>query len=98
MVRTKLLAWSLGILFVLTYLLCIGFGLILPSMRMLPLETLLPGFRWLTLPGFLIGLVESFFYGVYGGAVSGWVYNRLALVRQRAHGDKRGRAQWLAKR
>ncbi len=41
------------------------------------LETMLPGFRWLTVTGFLVGLLESFLYGAYGGLVFGWIYNAL---------------------
>ena len=37
-----------------------------------------PGFKWLTLPGFLIGLVESFLYGAYAGLVYVPVYNFFA--------------------
>jgi hypothetical protein len=39
------------------------------------LEQVLPGFKWLTWSGFLIGLVESFLYGVYAGMVYVPVYN-----------------------
>ena len=42
------------------------------------LETRLPGFKWLTPPGFLIGLVESLLYGVYSGMVYVPSYNFLA--------------------
>ena len=41
-------------------------------------DQLEPDFKWLTLPGFLIGLVESFLYGVYGGMVYVPVYNFFA--------------------
>jgi hypothetical protein len=39
------------------------------------LEQVLPGFKWLTWSGFLIGLVESFLYGAYAGMVYVPVYN-----------------------
>ena len=39
------------------------------------LEKVLPGFRWLTFGGFLIGLAESFVYGGYTGLLVGWLYN-----------------------
>lgn len=38
----------------------------------------LPGFKWLTLQGFVIGLIESFFYGAYAGLVYVPVYNLFA--------------------
>lgn len=36
---------------------------------------LLPGFAWLTWPSFLLGLVETFLYGVYFGLVFAPLYN-----------------------
>ena len=39
------------------------------------LEQVLPGFKWLTWPGFFIGLVESFLYGAYAGMVYVPIYN-----------------------
>lgn len=38
---------------------------------------MLPGFRWLTWWGFLLGLVESFLYGVYAAIVYVPIYNWL---------------------
>lgn len=58
---------SLSLLLLISYLLCVGFGLIAPeSMQMYKAwAPLLPGFEWLTWPGFLIGLVEAYLYGWY---------------------------------
>lgn len=58
---------SLSLVLAISYLLCVGFGLMAPeSMRMyLAWAPLLPGFEWLTLPGFIIGLVEAYLYGWY---------------------------------
>jgi hypothetical protein len=36
---------------------------------------LLPGFKWLTLGGFIIGLIESFAYGFYIALVFCPLYN-----------------------
>ena len=36
---------------------------------------LLPGFTWLTWQSFLLGLVESFLYGIYFGLVFVPLYN-----------------------
>jgi len=41
------------------------------------LQQVLPGFRWLTWWGFLIGLAESFLYGVYAGIVYVPIHNFL---------------------
>jgi hypothetical protein len=39
------------------------------------LEMILPAFKWLTFGGFLLGLIESFLYGVYIGIVFVPIYN-----------------------
>tara|TARA_R110002110_G_scaffold90974_1_gene236395 strand:- start:36148 stop:36420 length:273 start_codon:yes stop_codon:yes gene_type:complete len=58
---------SLSLFLVISYVLCVGFGLLAPAqMRMYEAwAPLLPGFEWLTWPGFLIGLVETYLYGWY---------------------------------
>lgn len=39
------------------------------------LESVLPAFKWLTKGGFILGLVESFLYGVYTGIVFVPIYD-----------------------
>ncbi|MBG57805.1 MAG: hypothetical protein CMK46_05890 [Porticoccus sp.] len=65
--RTAPLGNTLSIVLLLSYLLCVGFGLLAPEqMRMHEAwAPLLPDFEWLTWPGFLIGLVETYLYGWY---------------------------------
>lgn len=79
MVNIKLVTWSLALFGVVTFLVCVAYGLIAPEALHMhqALEAVLPGFRWLTFGGFLLGLVESFLYGVYAGLVFGWIYNTL---------------------
>jgi hypothetical protein len=79
MLNIKLTTWSLGIFTTISYLLCVLYGLITPeSLHMHQfLEIVLPGFKWLTLGGFVLGLVESFFWGVYVGLVFVPIYNFL---------------------
>lgn len=59
--------WTLSGFLVLSYLICIGFGLLMPDgMRMWTAwAALLPGFEWLTPGGFLAGLAGAFGYGWY---------------------------------
>jgi hypothetical protein len=38
----------------------------------------LPGFQWLTLTGFFLGLIESLLYGVFAGVVFVPIYNLFA--------------------
>ncbi|TFH66019.1 MAG: hypothetical protein E4G90_05410 [Gemmatimonadales bacterium] len=80
MLNIKVVTWSLGLFGAVTFLVCVVYGLIAPAPLHMTglLEQILPGFRWLTLPGFLIGLVESFLYGVYAGLVFTPIHNRLA--------------------
>ena len=79
MLNTKLVSWALGIWGAITFVVCVVYGLITPEnlhAREL-LEQLLPGFKWLTHWTFMLGLVESFLYGVYAGLVFCPVYNWL---------------------
>ena len=46
------------------------------------LEMVLPAFKWLTWWGFLLGLLESFLYGVYAGLVFCPIYNLLLNPQQ----------------
>ncbi len=79
MLNTRVVTWSLGLFGAVIFVTCILFGLIAPqSMHMTGfLQQILPGFEWLTPAGFLIGLVESFLYGVYAGLVFCPIYNAL---------------------
>ncbi len=79
MLNIKVVSWSLGIFSATSFVLCVIYGLIVPpSLHMASfLETVLPAFKWLTLGGFLLGLIESFLYGVYIGLVFVPIYNSL---------------------
>ncbi len=79
MLNIKVVTWSLSLLAAVTFVVCVLYGLIVPkSLDMtIFLEGILPGFRWLTPVGFLIGLVESFLYGAYVGLVFTPIYNLL---------------------
>jgi hypothetical protein len=60
------LGLSLGLFFVVTYVLCVGYDLLFPGQAMYQIWLrLLPGFTWLSWPSFLLGLIESFAYGWY---------------------------------
>ena len=79
MLNIKVVTWSLGLFGALTFVVCVTYGLIVPeSLHMTGfLKQVLPGFQWLTPTGFLIGLIESFLYGVYVGLVYGTIHNVL---------------------
>ena len=76
----KVVTWALALSAALLYLLCIAYGIANPAgghMREL-LAIALPGFEWLTVKGFVIGLVKSFLYGALVGLVYVPIYNGLA--------------------
>ena len=79
MLNLKVVTWSLGIFSAISFVLCVICGLIVPpSLHMAQaLEAVLPAFTWLTVPGFLLGLLESFLYGVYAGLVFVPIHNAL---------------------
>ncbi|RMF59184.1 MAG: hypothetical protein D6748_07000 [Calditrichaeota bacterium] len=77
MLRIKTLSLSLGLFFSLSFVLCVLYGLLTPSsLHMHPfLEAVLPGFRWISIGSFLLGLIESFLWGIYIGMVFTPIYN-----------------------
>lgn len=79
MLDIKVVSWSLGLTTAISFVVCVLYGLSVPeSLHMhLFLEQVLPGFKWLTGWGFLLGLVESLLYGVYAGLVYVPIYNTL---------------------
>lgn len=79
MLNIKIVSWSLGLFAAISFVLCVVYGLIVPSsLHMAPfLEAVLPAFKWLTIGGFILGLIESFLYGVYAGLVFVPIHNFL---------------------
>lgn len=78
LLNIRVISWSLGIFLSISYILCVLYGLIVPQKlhgMSAFLEAVLPAFKWLTFGGFVLGLVESFLYGVYVGIVFVPVYN-----------------------
>lgn len=90
MLNTKTVSWALGAWGVFTFSVCVLYGLITPqSLHMHGfLEQVLPAFKWLTWWGFLLGLAESFLYGVYAGLVFcpfyNWFNRRFSTAREAA--------------
>ena len=80
MINTKIVTWALALWTAITFVVCVIYGLVTPRSLHMPgiLEQVLPAFKWLTFPGFLLGLAESFLYGAYAGLVFCPIYNVLA--------------------
>lgn len=76
----KAMTWSLGLFGAVSFVLCVIYGLLAPpalhAARLL--EMILPGFRWLKAGSVVLGLAESFLYGVYAGLVLTPIYNFVA--------------------
>ena len=92
MLNIKTVTWSLGIFAAISFIVCVIYGLLVPGSLQMEqfLESVLPGFRWLTIGRFLLGLVESFLYGVYAGLVYVPVYNYL---HRKFHAGQRNNQQ-----
>lgn len=78
LLNIRVVSWSVGIFTVFTFTLCVLYGLVVPQKLHAMsdfLESVLPAFKWLTFSGFLLGLIESFLYGVYVGIVFVPIYN-----------------------
>ena len=77
MLNIKVVSWSLGFFGAITFVVCVIHLLIVPQHVLVyrALETLLPGFKWLTIWSFCIGIFESFLYGAYAGLVFVPIYN-----------------------
>ena len=75
-------AWtiSLGCWMAMTFTICVLGGVLAPSLPIPPrtLELLLPGFRWISLWSFALGLVETFLYGLYAGWLFASLHNFFA--------------------
>ena len=72
----KTVGVSLGLFLAISYVLCVIYHLIFPGQTMYQAWIrLLPGFTWITWWSFLLGLVESFLYGIYFALVFVPLYN-----------------------
>lgn len=77
MLDTRTVTWALGTFMAVSFVLCVVYGLVTPeSIHMHQfLELVLPAFRWLSAGSFVLGLAESFLWGVYMGLVFTPIYN-----------------------
>lgn len=77
-----------GLLLVITFALCVLWGLLFPNYAMYPSwRALLPGFEWLSWPSFGLGLLESYAYGWFFAIVWVPLYNVFARRTPRQAGN-----------
>jgi hypothetical protein len=89
MLNWKVVTESLASFTAISFVLCVGYGLLAPP-ALHPswlLEAILPGFKWLGLGSFLLGLVESALYGAGAGILYSALYNY--FTRRAARGAER---------
>jgi len=73
------LGLNVGIFFLITFVLCVGFDLLFPGQAMYrSWLLLLPGFTWLFWRSFGLGLVETFLYGWYVALIFAPLFNFFA--------------------
>ena len=79
MLNIRVVTWSMGLFTAVSFILCVIWGLVTPeSLHMHQfLELVLPAFKWLSVGGFVLGLIESFLWGAYVGLVFVPIYNVL---------------------
>ena len=80
MLNWKVVTKSLSSFVAISFVLCVGYGLVAPSALHAAwlLEALLPGFKWLSVSSFALGLIESALYGAWAGALYSSLYNYFA--------------------
>jgi 2TM family of unknown function (DUF5676) len=86
MLDWKVVTKSLSSFAAISFVLCVGYGLIAPPALHAGwlLESLLPGFKWLSLGSFVLGLIESALYGVWAGILYSSLYNYFGRRAERA--------------
>ncbi|MEX2284111.1 MAG: DUF5676 family membrane protein [Gemmatimonadota bacterium] len=87
MYRIRIWAPALGFFLAISFTLCVLGGLLLPGLPILHegLALFLPGFTWISPASFLLGLVESFAFGVYVAVLFVGLHNFFARRAQVAH-------------
>jgi hypothetical protein len=68
-----------SIFLAITFAVCVGFDLLFPSHAMYQSwQKLLPGFEWISVKSFTVGLIESYGYGWYVALIWVPLYNFFA--------------------
>jgi len=79
MLRIKTVSLALGLTFATSFVVCVLWGLLLPEPVHMHqfLQFVLPGFTWISISSAILGLIESFLFGVYFGLIYVPIYNFL---------------------
>ena len=95
MLNWKVVTQSLSSFAAITFALCVGDGLVVPAAvhSSWLLEAILPGFKWLSLGSFVLGLIETALYGAGAGILYSALYNYFARRAGRATEHRATRAR-----
>lgn len=75
----KVVSLSLALVFAIVFIICFIWDILIPRYAMIPAGTVwLPGYTGINFVGFIIGLVETFLYGLGLGALYVWIHNWLS--------------------
>lgn len=86
MLNWKVVTQSLASFAAISFVLCVGYGLVAPLRFHAAwlLEAMLPGFQWLSVGSFVLGLIETALYGAWAGVLYSALYNYFARRAGRA--------------
>lgn len=70
----KVLGAAMGVFLALAYIGCVLFDLVFDQTMYRASLAMLPGFHWLSLGSFLLGLVDTLVYGIFFGLVFAPLY------------------------
>ena len=87
MLNLKIWTWTLGTLGAVRFVLCVIYGLIVPERFHWAedLEGILPGFQWISVGSFFLGVVESFALGALFALLLVPIYNGFYRMWGTAH-------------
>lgn len=87
MLNIKVWTITLGSFLALSFTICVIGGVMFPGLpiRHVALETLLPGFKWISFSAFVLGFVESALYGAYAGVLIGAIHNSVSRRLTASH-------------
>ena len=87
MLNLKTWTTASGCWMAITFTLCVLGGVVLPSLPIphRTLELMLPGFRWISFGSFLLGLAETFLFGVYAAWLFVSLHNFLSRRWSKPH-------------
>ena len=85
MLNWKVVTKTLSSFTAISFALSVGYGLLVPAFHAAwLLEALLPGFKWLSVGSFALGVIESALYGAWAGFLYSALYNCFGRRADRA--------------